>query len=189
MHTLKADYDDLTAEYRANADAHDEASKRILFNILQQAAAVDGLTKTEGDALTAIAQSWGLVDQSTVDAYTAAQDWFAGLHDGVGVSLVDLAKLYQKMNGLENKTITIDIWEKTHKFVDYTSGKPSGKAHGGPVTSGVPYIVGEAGPEIFMPNVAGRIIPNNQIYNTIQQPELQPDHQRRGQPWQRGDGL
>lgn len=35
-----------------------------------------------------------------------------------------------------------------------------GRAEGGPVTSGRPYLVGEAGPEIFIPGVSGQIIPN-----------------------------
>lgn len=35
------------------------------------------------------------------------------------------------------------------------------KASGGPVKAGEPYIVGEEGPEMFMPKVAGDIIPNH----------------------------
>lgn len=35
-----------------------------------------------------------------------------------------------------------------------------GKAMGGPVTGGSPYIVGEKGPELFVPGQSGRIIPN-----------------------------
>jgi len=38
-----------------------------------------------------------------------------------------------------------------------------GKALGGPVTAGTPYVVGERGPELFMPNSAGTIIPNDQL--------------------------
>lgn len=38
-----------------------------------------------------------------------------------------------------------------------------GKAIGGPVTAGVPYIVGERGQELFVPNVNGRIIPNSEL--------------------------
>lgn len=34
---------------------------------------------------------------------------------------------------------------------------------GGPVTSATPYIVGEAGPELFVPAVSGSIIPNNKL--------------------------
>jgi phage-related minor tail protein len=34
------------------------------------------------------------------------------------------------------------------------------KANGGPVSGGNPYIVGERGPELFVPKTAGTIIPN-----------------------------
>lgn len=36
----------------------------------------------------------------------------------------------------------------------------AGRAIGGPVSSGVPYMVGENGPEIFTPSTAGRILSN-----------------------------
>ena len=48
--------------------------------------------------------------------------------------------------------------------VEYdTSGAPSpkGKALGGPVTGGTPYIVGENGPELFVPGRSGSIVPND----------------------------
>lgn len=37
------------------------------------------------------------------------------------------------------------------------------RAEGGPVSSGMPYIVGEKGPELFVPNGSGSIIPNNRL--------------------------
>ena len=39
----------------------------------------------------------------------------------------------------------------------------TGRAVGGPVTAGAPYVVGEAGPEIFVPETSGQIIPNDAI--------------------------
>ncbi len=39
----------------------------------------------------------------------------------------------------------------------------TGKAAGGPVSSGTPYIVGEQGPELFVPSTAGTIIPNGRL--------------------------
>lgn len=39
--------------------------------------------------------------------------------------------------------------------------KLMGRAEGGPVAENVPHIVGEKGPELFVPSSAGRIIPNN----------------------------
>jgi len=37
------------------------------------------------------------------------------------------------------------------------------RASGGPVMSGRPYIVGEIGPELFVPNQTGTIVPNNRL--------------------------
>jgi hypothetical protein len=37
----------------------------------------------------------------------------------------------------------------------------SKKAAGGPVSDGTPYIVGEKGPELFVPNSSGNIVPNH----------------------------
>jgi hypothetical protein len=38
-----------------------------------------------------------------------------------------------------------------------------GRAMGGPVTAGRPYMVGERGPELFVPGRTGGIVPNNQM--------------------------
>jgi hypothetical protein len=37
------------------------------------------------------------------------------------------------------------------------------RALGGPVSGGTPYLVGERGPELFVPSVSGGIVPNNQV--------------------------
>ena len=42
-------------------------------------------------------------------------------------------------------------------------GKLLGRAAGGPVKRNTPYVVGEKGPELFMPNTSGRIIPNHKL--------------------------
>lgn len=44
----------------------------------------------------------------------------------------------------------------------YLFGAP-GKAVGGPVAAGQPYVVGERGPEMFMPNTAGSIVSNSEL--------------------------
>lgn len=38
-----------------------------------------------------------------------------------------------------------------------------GKAMGGPVNAGTTYMVGERGPELFVPNTSGTIVPNNRL--------------------------
>ena len=37
------------------------------------------------------------------------------------------------------------------------------KANGGPVSSGKSFLVGEKGPELFVPKSSGTIVPNNQL--------------------------
>ncbi|CAB4174289.1 hypothetical protein UFOVP965_31 [uncultured Caudovirales phage] len=38
-----------------------------------------------------------------------------------------------------------------------------GRASGGPVSGATPYVVGEKGPELFLPKTDGSIVPNNQL--------------------------
>ena len=41
------------------------------------------------------------------------------------------------------------------------------RAGGGPVSSGAPYIVGEVGPELFVPSSSGTIVPTSQTQNML----------------------
>lgn len=64
------------------------------------------------------------------------------------------------------------VGEKAGNFIgDSFVGKAwdqlTGKASGGPVTGGTPYNVGEAGPELFVPNSSGTIIPNGGMGGTV----------------------
>jgi hypothetical protein len=48
------------------------------------------------------------------------------------------------------------------KKADQSSG-PEARAVGGPVSKSTPYLVGENGPEIFVPKAAGDIVPNDRL--------------------------
>jgi len=41
--------------------------------------------------------------------------------------------------------------------------KAPGRAVGGPVSSGMPYLIGERGPELFVPGSSGSIVPNSRM--------------------------
>jgi SLT domain-containing protein len=43
----------------------------------------------------------------------------------------------------------------------------SGREHGGAVTKGKPYMVGEAGREMFVPNQSGNIVPNDELGRAV----------------------
>lgn len=47
--------------------------------------------------------------------------------------------------------------------IDVGGGWNPGRAMGGPVSAGTTYLVGERGPELFMPSGSGTIIPNNEL--------------------------
>jgi hypothetical protein len=51
---------------------------------------------------------------------------------------------------------------------------PAGQADGGPVTGGTPYIVGEVGPELFVPSTSGIIVPNYQLSGSNSQGSAPP---------------
>lgn len=46
-----------------------------------------------------------------------------------------------------------------------TRGNPEARANGGPVSAGRPYLVGERGPEMFMPRTSGTVIPSGGGWN------------------------
>ena len=48
-------------------------------------------------------------------------------------------------------------------FSSNTISRIPGKQVGGPIMKNKPYLVGEAGPEVIIPNAGGNVIPNNQL--------------------------
>ena len=73
-------------------------------------------------------------------------------------------KLNRMMTALANsldRTSTITVVTR-----HISEGIP-GRRMGGPVAAGSPYIVGEAGPELFVPTMPGRIIPNHDMRSSM----------------------
>jgi TP901 family phage tail tape measure protein len=72
-------------------------------------------------------------------------------------------KLNRLMNHLaksmERTTITV--------VTRHVSEGIPGRRMGGPVAAGSPYIVGEAGPELFVPTMTGQIIPNHDLRTSM----------------------
>ena len=57
-----------------------------------------------------------------------------------------------------DKSIEIAIHETITRTIEYEMAGTGPRQHGGPVRRGMSYIVGEAGPEMFIPEGNGRII-------------------------------
>lgn len=88
------------------------------------------------------------------------------VRDMVRSMIADLSKLYfsRAMQGLLTSFTSVAFGGVVgaNSNTALTYGLP-GRAAGGPVTSGSPYMVGERGPEMFVPPNNGKIIPNNAL--------------------------
>jgi phage-related protein len=61
-----------------------------------------------------------------------------------------------------NRSSTITVTTVNKIITENVPGLP-GRAAGGPVSASTAYVVGERGPEIFVPNMSGNIIPNDKL--------------------------
>ena len=64
---------------------------------------------------------------------------------------------------MANRARESRIASETQYMKDKESGALERRAAGGPVSQSTPYLVGENGPEIFVPKDAGDIVPNNRL--------------------------
>lgn len=92
---LKDDYGELKDQYDTNATEHEEATKRIMFGILEQRAAIGDLTADELKYLDQISVAWGLVDTATQEYMASADESLNWLADHPG----DVAGATSILNG------------------------------------------------------------------------------------------
>lgn len=73
-----------------------------------------------------------------------------------------LEEIIEKIKGIERKVgITIDV--TAMGAVNLLGVRDLLRAEGGPVTAGMPYIVGERGSELFVPQTDGYIVPHHEV--------------------------
>ena len=100
-----------------------------------------------------------------------ATDSFASLGDLAGDILDDVTGAADSI-GLHLGIDPSDFRRAVN--VSGVHGKdPEGRARGGPVSPGVPYIVGEHRPELFVPDIAGTIIPEVPTARMAAAPQIQ----------------
>lgn len=192
---LYGEYANLEQAFSDNADAHDEATKRIIFNIMQQQAAAAGFANDS--FFWDIAEQWGLIDEATLEVMRTSQEFFDAMQNEtaitaemlaiLGLTIDDLPEdkkfLYtmtkddkwglQHWNSPGNTTAThTQIFKLVHDANTTYSWDfpqvPDGEgAMGGHMRAGETWLVGERGPELFRPDVSGDIIPNNEIGGNV----------------------
>lgn len=122
LNELQDEYDETKKKISENAAEHELATKRILFDILQQKTAqavLEGkLTESEANQiLEATAIQWGLIDEATKTAMSAVDEFLKTvLADGkiTRQEIIDLDKL---MRGLPTShTFTLTIRQRYQQF-------------------------------------------------------------------------
>ena len=69
-------------------------------------------------------------------------------------------KVIKKLDEIPERIVVTVVTEQEGGSEPTEPGGEPGRQHGGPVTAGRPYTVGEAGPEVFIPDRPGLILPN-----------------------------
>ena len=99
--------------------------------------------------------------QTVLYVVNSSIEYFKNLWDGIVVvikTVIDwVAKLINKLKELKNAMSIGGIAS------GIASAVLPGRANGGSVAKQRPYMVGENGPELFVPSSSGRIIPNNKM--------------------------
>lgn len=149
--TLKQGHDRQMAAFaQQTADAKNNAAQQIGIgdqvvgaNANQQAEMVANVKKAANDATNAFKQNFIYPVESAFDQLKGYVSGFMAGADASPLQKLVLHSIGQTMATLVSGGLF--------------------KAAGGPVSGGSPYIVGEQGPELFMPNGSGTIIPNHQL--------------------------
>jgi tape measure domain-containing protein len=152
---ISATFDKIMAESRQRAT---EMLKDLTDAQLQMAIDANDLAfKPMTDRIDGIAMAWSSVKDSAVDALS--QIIFKGgeASEIVGQLLQMLAsEVFKAAWSGDTKSVGGGIISAVSDFF----GGILGRAGGGPVNRGQPYMVGESGPELFVPSASGRILRN-----------------------------
>ena len=112
-------------------------------------------------AQDAIKQGWGRMSDALDEFVETGKLNFADLARSI---IQDITKMILKM--LVFKAIEAGL-NAIFPGLGSVVGALGGKASGGMVSKNTPYMVGERGPELFIPQSAGKIVPNNKLNNDM----------------------
>jgi hypothetical protein len=132
-----------------------DVQKNKQIAIVNQTAALESQIQV-AEKLNEVYESVGSAIQSgIVDAITSAIDGSKSLGES-------LSGILKQVGGI---LLNFGIGG-----IGSSLGIPGFRANGGPVTSGRPYIVGEQGPELFMPRSGGAVTSNSELRQAMSQP-------------------
>lgn len=148
-------------EYQRTLEEIDEDGKRTADEQLELARAV-------------------LEAQGALDAFTAGgvEDAAIAIAEALGIGVEAAKDLLRELGILDGTEVTAIInvsapqaaafnafrqQERQSSTYGTVRAPAAARQHGGPVAAGRPYLVGEAGAELFVPSAAGIIIPNQMM--------------------------
>jgi len=81
----------------------------------------------------------------------------------IGTMIIQAAILAAIFSLIPGMAATQTAMGGATSFIGLLTGSLTGRANGGPIVGGQPYMVGENGPELFMSGQSGTIIPNGNL--------------------------
>lgn len=102
--------------------------------------------------------------------------------EGIGSLLKDIGKSF--LSAVVGGAVSLGIGALTGNVFGALGLELPGRAKGGPVNAGMAYMVGEQGPEMFLPSQSGTIVPNGGITINVP-PARDPITFARDAQWQR----
>ena len=151
---------------------------QVTLDMFQATIAVGGVTTSELKAYMQMAVDMGLMSEAGAKAAMEAYGNAIATIDGLDIdektanvnvnaaaafATLDLLQQYALLDK-EARVFVRTYYDTTPDNYDREPGvQPNPTASGGLVFGGTPYIVGERGPELFVPNANGQIIPNNEL--------------------------
>lgn len=128
------------------------ANERFLKQALDDALAID----RQRDAWISAASA---ADQAAMSAERASAAAAKAASGFSGLSFPTVSTDYSSLGGPQ--VISANLIPRNQGALDFTKPKPGvPRASGGPVNAGSSYLVGEQGPELFVPATSGSIVPN-----------------------------
>jgi TP901 family phage tail tape measure protein len=140
---------------------------------LEMTAHIDRFAASGSSDINSLASDLGAMTDDAVTAGARMRElertYTAELVQNFRDGKIDADELARSLRSIPSKVYS-EVTVKTVRVDENRSGPsqsrpgqgPEMRATGGPVTKGVPYIVGERGPEVIVPNTSGTVIPNGQ---------------------------
>ncbi len=120
---------------------------------------VEGKTHLEGAALQTAELNQAAQDLTIrLGHVPTAKQINVYFKNNVKILSAEVQDLLNRINALHDKDISIRVHQSQSG-----AGIGGGRAAGGPVAGGTPYLVGEKGPELFVPHGSGTIVPNHKL--------------------------